>query len=70
MDQVSIEGCNNQMEIIGPGQAGVGPMLSGSYDTEGQSTIRDNGGGLAAVCGEFHVKSNGISGPPSGGFEQ
>jgi hypothetical protein len=64
MDQVSIEGCNNQMEIIGPGQAGVGPMLSGSYDTEGQSTIRDNGGGLAAVCGEFHVKSNGISGPP------
>lgn len=64
MDQVSIEGCNNQLEIIGPGQAGVGPMLSGSYDTEGQSTIRDNGGGLAAVCGEFHVKSNGISGPP------
>lgn len=67
MDQVSIEGCNNQMEIIGPGQAGVGPMLSGSYDTEGQSTIRDNSGGLAAVCGEFHVKSNGVAASPAVG---
>jgi len=64
IDQVSIEGCNNQLEMIGPGQSGVGPMLSGSYDTEGQSTIRDNAGGLAAVCGEFHVKSNGISQSP------
>lgn len=67
IDQVSIEGCNNQLEIIGPGQAGVGPMLSGSYDTEGQSTIRDNSGGLAAVCGEFHVKSNGVAASPAVG---
>lgn len=67
MDQISIEGCNNQLEIIGPGQSGVGPMLSGSYDTEGQSTIRDNSGGLAAACGEFHVKSNGVAASPAVG---
>jgi len=67
IDQVSIEGCNNQLEIIGPGQSGVGPMLSGSYDTEGQSTIRDNSGGLAAACGEFHVKSNGVAASPAVG---
>ena len=65
IDQVSIEGCNNQLEFIGPGQAGVGPMMSGSYDTEGQSTIRDNSGGLGAACGEFHVKSNGVAASPS-----
>jgi hypothetical protein len=65
IDQVSIEGCNNQLEFIGPGQAGVGPMMSGSYDTEGQSTIRDNSGGLAAACGEFHVKSNGVAASPT-----
>lgn len=67
IDQVSIEGCNNQLEFIGPGQSGVGPMLSGSYDTEGQSTIRDNSGGLAAACGEFHVKSNGVAASPTVG---
>jgi hypothetical protein len=67
IDQVSIEGCNNQLEVVGPGQSGVGPMLSGSYDTEGQSTIRDNSGGLAAVCGEFHVKSNGVAASPAVG---
>lgn len=67
IDQVSIEGCNNQLEFVGPGQAGVGPMMSGSYDTEGQSTIRDNSGGLAAACGEFHVKSNGVAASPAVG---
>jgi len=67
IDQVSIEGCNNQLEFVGPGQSGVGPMLSGSYDTEGQSTIRDNSGGLAAACGEFHVKSNGVAASPAVG---
>lgn len=67
ISQVSIEGCNNQLEFVGPGQAGVGPMLSGSYDTEGQSTIRDNSGGLAAACGEFHVKSNGVAASPAVG---
>lgn len=67
MAQISVEGCNNQMEIIGPGQSGVGPMLSGSYDTEGQSTIRDNSGGLAAACGEFHIKSNGVAASPTVG---
>jgi len=67
IDQVSIEGCNNQLEFVGPGQSGVGPMMSGSYDTEGQSTIRDNSGGLAAACGEFHVKSNGVAASPAVG---
>lgn len=67
IDQVSIEGCNNQLEFVGPGQSGVGPMMSGSYDTEGQSTIRDNSGGLAAACGEFHVKSNGVAQSPTVG---
>lgn len=65
IDQVSIEGCNNQLEFIGPGQSGVGPMMSGSYDTEGQSTIRDNSGGLGAACGEFHIKSNGVAASPT-----
>lgn len=63
--EASIEGCSNQLEIIGPGQSGVGPECSGWYDTEGQSTIRDTGGGLAAACGEFHVKSNGVASSPS-----
>lgn len=67
LSQISIEGCNNQMEVIGPGQSGVGPMLSGSYDTEGQSTIRDNSSGLAAACGEFHIKSNGVAASPAVG---
>lgn len=66
-DQISVEGCNNQMEIIGPGQAGVGPMISGSYDTEGTSTIRDNSSGLVAACGVLHVKSNGVASSPSVG---
>lgn len=65
LSQISIEGCNNQLEIIGPGQAGVGPMISGSYDTEGTSTIRDFASGLAAACGVLHVKSNGVAASPS-----
>ncbi len=64
-DQISVEGCNNQLEIIGQGQSGVGPMISGSYDTEGQSTIWDNASGLAAACGVLHVKSNGVAASPT-----
>lgn len=61
--QISIEGCNNQVEIIGPGQSGIGPMISGAFDTEGQSTIRDNSSGMAAACGTLHLKGNGGSSP-------
>jgi hypothetical protein len=61
--QISIEGCNNQLEIIGPGQSGIGPMISGSFDTEGQSTIRDNSSGMVAACGTLHLKGNGGSSP-------
>jgi hypothetical protein len=63
LDQISIEGCNYLLEIIGPGQAGVGPMLSGSVDTEGASAIRDNSSGLIAACGTLHLKGNGSSSP-------
>lgn len=63
--QISVEGCNNQVQVIGPGQAGVGPMISGSYDTEGTSTIHDGASGLVAACGELHVKSNGVASSPN-----
>lgn len=63
LSQISIEGCNYLLEIIGPGQAGVGPMLSGAVDTEGASAIRDNSSGLIAACGTLHLKGNGSSSP-------
>jgi hypothetical protein len=63
LSQISIEGCNNLLEIIGPGQSGVGPMLSGAVDTEGASTIRDNSSGLVAACGTLHLKGNGSASP-------
>lgn len=63
--QISVEGCNNQVQVIGPGQAGVGPMISGSYDTEGASTIHDGSSGLIAACGVLHVKSNGVAASPT-----
>ena len=66
LSQISIEGCNNQLEIIGPGQSGIGPMISGSFDTEGQSNIRDNSSGLAGACGVLHLKGNGGSSPTVG----
>lgn len=66
LSQISIEGCNNQLEIIAPGQSGIGPMISGSFDTEGASTIRDNSGGLAGACGVLHLKGNGGSSPTVG----
>jgi hypothetical protein len=60
---ISIEGCNLILEIIGPGQAGIGPMITGSVDTEGASEIRDNSSGLVAACGELHLKGNGGTSP-------
>lgn len=63
LEQISIEGCNQDLEIIGPGQSGIGPMLSGSFDTEGASIIRDNTGGMAAACGVVHLKGNGGTPP-------
>lgn len=66
LSQISIEGCNNQLEIIGQGQSGIGPMISGSFDTEGQSNIRDNSSGLAGACGVLHLKGNGGSSPTVG----
>lgn len=66
LSQISIEGCNNQLEIIGPGQSGIGPMISGSFDTEGESNIRDNSSGLAGACGVLHLKGNGGSSPTVG----
>lgn len=63
LSQISIEGCNQILEIIGPGQAGIGPMITGSVDTEGSSEIRDNSSGLVAACGELHLKGNGGTSP-------
>lgn len=63
LEQISIEGCNQDLEIIGPGQSGIGPMLSGSFDTEGASIIRDNTGGMAAACGVVYLKGNGGTPP-------
>lgn len=61
--QVSIEGCNQDLEIIGVGQAGIGPMISGSFDTEGASEIRGQADAMAAACGEVHLKGNGGTPP-------
>jgi hypothetical protein len=66
LEQISIEGCNQDMEIIGPGQSGIGPMLSGSFDTEGASVIRDNTSGMVAACGVVHLKGNGGTPPTLG----
>jgi hypothetical protein len=63
LEQISIEGCNQDLEIIGPGQSGIGPMLTGSFDTEGASIIRDNTSGMVAACGEVHLKGNGGTPP-------
>ena len=63
LEQISIEGCNQDLEIIGPGQSGIGPMLSGSFDTEGASIIRDNSSGMVAACGVVHLKGNGGTPP-------
>lgn len=62
-EQISIEGCNQDLEIIGPGQSGIGPMLSGSFDTEGASTIRDTLSGMVAACGTLYLKGNGGTPP-------
>lgn len=66
LSQISIEGCNNMLEIIGPGQSGVGPMISGAVDTEGTQTIRDNSSGMVAACGVLHFKGNGAAAPTLG----
>lgn len=63
LSQISIEGCNQIVEIIGAGQAGIGPMITGSVDTEGATTIRGQADDLAAACGTLHLKGNGGSSP-------
>jgi len=61
--QISIEGCNQDLEVIGVGQAGIGPMVSGYFDTEGASEVRGQADALAAACGEVHLKGNGGTPP-------
>lgn len=61
--QISIEGCNQDLEIIGVGQSGIGPMISGLFDTEGASEIRGQADALAAACGEVHLMGNGGTPP-------
>lgn len=61
--QISIEGCNQDLEIIGPGQTGIGPMVSGYFDTEGASEVRGQADAMAAACGEVHLKGNGGTPP-------
>lgn len=63
LDQISVEGCNQAIEIIGPGQAGIGPMITGSIDTEGSTEIRGQADALAAACGTLHLKGNGGTSP-------
>lgn len=62
-EQVSIEGCNQDLDIIGPGQAGIGPMISGSIDTEGASAVHDTLSGMIAACGVMYLKGNGQTPP-------
>lgn len=66
LSQISIEGCNQDLEIIGPGQSGIGPMISGAIDTEGASAVRDNSSGMVAACGVLHLKGNGQTPPTLG----
>jgi hypothetical protein len=61
--QISIEGCNQDLEVIGEGQAGIGPMVTGSFDTEGASEIRGQAAAMTSACGEVHLKGNGGTPP-------
>lgn len=63
LSQISIEGCNQDIDIIGPGQSGIGPMVSGSIDTEGASAVHDTLSGMIAACGVLHLKGNGQTPP-------
>ena len=56
-DQISIEGCINEVRVRGAGQSGVGPFLDiNQLDTEsGSPTFIDNGAGLASTVGTIKL---------------
>ena len=62
-DHISVEGCTNILEIIGPGAGGVGPQITGCIDNEGTPNIVDNSfpvaNGLASAVGTLHIKGGG-----------
>ena len=59
ISQISVEGCNQPCMFIGQGQAGIGPEVTGSIDTEGTTKFNDNASGLASAIGLLRVKGNG-----------
>ncbi len=54
-DQISAEGFNNLIEVIGPGQSGIGPIMDMQIDTEGAPVFLSNGGGMAAALGTIKL---------------
>ena len=59
--QLAVEGCTQIVRIIGPGSSGVGPVLRGRLDTEGNNTFDDttSGTGLAAALGQVFMSGAG-----------
>jgi hypothetical protein len=59
--QLAVEGCTQIMQIIGPGSSGVGPILRGRLDTEGNNTFDDttSGTSLAAATGQVRMSGAG-----------
>jgi hypothetical protein len=56
-DQISVEGCVNEIRIRGAGQSGIGPFIDiAQLDTEsGSPTFVDNGVGLASAVGTIKL---------------
>lgn len=60
---ISVEGCTQIMEIIGPGAGGVGPQIFGVIDNEGTPAVVDNGfpvaNGLLSTVGVLRIQGGG-----------
>lgn len=58
---LAIEGCTQIMRIINPGSSGVGPVLRGRLDTEGNNIFDDSTSGtsLAAATGQVFMSGAG-----------
>lgn len=63
VDQLTLEGCINHVDMIGVGSGGVGPALHGTLDCEStqQWTDSTSGTSLAAARGSVHVYGSGLT---------
>ncbi len=65
IQQLSVEGCTNEIYFIGSGSAGIGPFLNiGQLDTEsGAPTFADNDSGTALAAALGTVRLTGLYTP-------